>query len=411
MNIGIFEDAGWQSLLPLTWLRPAFDLRCGRERLIEAQRRCLPGRPARLWLRPELRPCFEPAAGLSTVQSKNDWFVLNARALVDRHLPELPVGHHWRQGDSLIAARLSAADGAALGPDFFLDPVRLRDWMARRKDADVPTNVRLIDYPWDLVHASISRLADQLRDGGVHEGRVHPGAHLVNPGAIYIGAGAVLKPGVVLDAEDGPIHIERDALLEPNAVVQGPAYIGEGAVLRPNSIIRPYTVIGPVCRVGGEVAESVLWGYANKQHDGFLGHSYVGPWVNLGAGTITSDLKNTYGAIRCRLNGVEIETGHRFLGSILGDHCKTGIGTVLGTGTIVGISASVFTPGPVPRFVPSFAWFTYKGLEPYQIQKAIETARTVMGRRKVQLSQDEARLIEHAAAEARTIETPGWRRE
>src|SRR5262249_54025468 len=159
---------------------------------------------------------------------------------------------------------------------------------------------------------------------------------LVNEHAIHVAAGATIKPGVVLDADHGPIHIDRDALIEPNAVLQGPCYIGPGSIIRPGAAIRENTTIGPVCKVGGEVEASIFQGYANKQHDGFLGHSFVSPWANLGADTVTSDLKNTYGTIRVHLNGVGVESGQQFIGSIIGDHAKTGIGTILPTGCVLG---------------------------------------------------------------------------
>ena len=174
-------------------------------------------------------------------------------------------------------------------------------------------------------------------------------------------------------------------------------------------MIRAGTTIGPVCRVGGEVEGSILHGYCNKQHDGFLGHSYIGPWVNLGAGTINSDLKNTYGTIRVSLNGTPVETGQRFVGATIGDHAKTGIGTCLPTGAIIGVAANVFTRAPLPKFVPSFAWLTDDGLAAYRPDKAVETARTVMGRRKVTLSPAEAALLGAVATQARTIESAGWK--
>ena len=136
--------------------------------------------------------------------------------------------------------------------------------------------------------------------------------------------------------------------------------------------------MGQHSRVGGEVSSTIIHGYANKQHEGFLGHSYVGEWVNLGAGTITSNLKNTYGSVRVSLNGQNVESGEQFVGAMIGDHAKTGIGTILPTGCILGCNANVFTRAPVPKFVPSFAWLTDDGLTRFEPSKALEIAQIAM---------------------------------
>jgi UDP-N-acetylglucosamine diphosphorylase/glucosamine-1-phosphate N-acetyltransferase len=217
-----------------------------------------------------------------------------------------------------------------------------------------------------------------------------------------------VKPGVVLDAEEGPIHIERGAVIEPNAVLMGPCFIGPGSIVRPGATLRGGVTIGPVCKVGGEIECSVFQGRANKQHDGFLGHSFVGEWVNLGADTVTSDLKNTYGAIRVHVNGVGAETGQHFVGSFIGDHAKTGIGSILPTGCVIGVAANVFTQKRIPKFVPSFAWLTDEGLTEYQVDKAIRIARTVMARRDTHLSHAEAALLADVARRAREVERAGW---
>src|SRR5690606_39694563 len=166
--------------------------------------------------------------------------------------------------------------------------------------------------------------------------------------------------------------------------------------------------IGPVCRVGGEIESTIFQGYSNKQHDGFVGHSFIGEWVNLGAATVTSDLKNTYGTIRVSVNGQPVETGQHFLGATIADHAKTGIGTILPTGGVIGVAANVFTQNPVPKFVPSFAWLTDAGLTQYRLEKAVRIARVVMGRRDRELGPAERRLLEHVAEAARQIEAAGW---
>ena len=146
----------------------------------------------------------------------------------------------------------------------------------------------------------------------------------------------------------------------------------------------------------------------NKQHDGFLGHSFVAEWVNLGADTITSDLKNTYGTIRVFINGVGVESGQHFVGATIGDHSKTGIGTILPTGCVIGVASNVFTQTTTPKFVPSFAWLTDAGMTSYRLEKAVHIARVVMMRRDAHLSEAEVQLLRRTAEAACEIEAAGW---
>lgn len=182
----------------------------------------------------------------------------------------------------------------------------------------------------------------------------------VAAGAILLGDAARLRvreatvePGVVFDTRGGAIVVEPGAEIRHGTRLEGPCWIGRGARLMGGDVRG--SVVGPRCVVRGEVSACCFTGYANKGHDGFLGHSVLGHWVNLGAGTTTSNLKNTYGAVRLRLDGAELETGRQFLGTLFGDHAKTAIGTMLPTGTVVGAGANVFGPG-LGKWVRPFAW-------------------------------------------------------
>jgi UDP-N-acetylglucosamine diphosphorylase/glucosamine-1-phosphate N-acetyltransferase len=165
---------------------------------------------------------------------------------------------------------------------------------------------------------------------------------------------ASVEPGVVFDVRHGPVVIEEGAEVLSGTRLEGPIYVGSGTRVYGGYIRR--CVFGPECRIRGELASTVFLGYGNKAHDGFIGHSVVGHWVNLGAGTTTSNLKNTYGPVRLEVGGTRIETGRSNLGTLFGDHAKTAIGTMLATGTVVGAGANVFgTPNP-PKYIPAFAW-------------------------------------------------------
>lgn len=408
MNIALFEDAHYTQLLPLIWLRTAGELRCGRDRLIDKVRAHVGKRIVRLYLRESLRDVVADRIELDEPTANENWCLVNARLLATGNVLTPPVGAAWRSQGTLLAATVRADEIGKLSAEMFLDEERLEEWAQRFRLDPTPEVLRPINYPWDLIIANQQELQRQCTDGGVNEGDVHPAAHLLGANDIHIAPGTVVKPGVVLDAENGPIHIDRNVVVHPNVVIQGPCYIGPGVTIRPGAIIRENSSIGPVCRVGGEVGASIFQGYSNKQHDGFLGHSFVAEWVNLGADTITSNLKNTYGTIRVRLNGVNVESGQHFVGSFIGDHAKTGIGTILPTGGVIGVAANVFTQSVVPKFVPSFAWLTDDGVTTYRIEKAIDIARIVMGRRERHLSDAEVQLLETTAKVARGVEAAGW---
>lgn len=408
MNFGLFEDAGFRRLLPLTWLRPCYELRCGRQRLIDKLRAGLSPEIHAVWTRPELRETALERLDLARPNPAASWCLVNARMLLTGSVTPPPRGVGWTHRGSLLAVTVPPEQAAELDESLFLDETRLSAWAERFELQPAPEQAAEIVWPWDLVQSNSAELLRECGPGGVHHGEVYPGVHLLNPSQIHIAAGTKIKPGVVLDAEEGPIHIDADVTIHPNAVIEGPCFIGRGSLVRAGAVLRGGTTVGPVCKVGGEIEASIIQGYTNKQHDGFLGHSAVGEWVNLGADTVTSDLKNTYGAIRVPINGVSVETGLHFVGSIIGDHTKTGIGTILPTGCVIGVAANIFTHRPAPRFVPSFAWLTDDGMTHYQIEKAIRIARIVMARRDVHLTDAEARLMQATCTLARQIEAAGW---
>lgn len=416
VNLTLFEDSGWMRLLPLTWVRAAFEIRVGRDTLRESIETQLGIRVSGTLTRRVIEPVIRSRVKLEPLRDALPTCLWNARAIPEKAMQPPPVGVAWIRGGALVAAVFppGASTGGArdalldqcddtLSPPLEISP-RVASLLVGLQIVEAPNEVRLIDFAWQPALLNGAALRRQLRDGGQHAGRVYPGAHLLNLSSVCIGENAVIKPGCVLDAESGPIEIGADAVVQPNAVIEGPCYIGRGAVIRPGAAIRSDTTIGELCKVGGEIEASIFHGYCNKQHDGFVGHSYVCPWVNLGADTVTSDLKNTYGTIRVSPFGREIESGQHFVGSLIGDHAKTGIGTMLTTGCVVGVGANLFTTGFTPKFVPSFSWLSERGIEPGRVDKIIEIARTVMRRRKMELTVEEEQLLRDVAAATGRIE-------
>ncbi|HNO12319.1 MAG TPA: putative sugar nucleotidyl transferase, partial [bacterium] len=297
-----------------------------------------------------------------------DCLFINGRVLMDGDLMKVLTAH---------------TDG-----EFVSGGVTIAFWNSL-KTTKIETKARIISYPWDLVKHNGECITSDFDSFKVnsHQGKIYAGAHLVNPDAIYIGAGSSVKPGVVLDAEKGPIIIGNHVDIMPNAVIEGPCFIGDHSIIKIGAKIYGQTTIGPVCKVGGEVEGSIIQGYSNKQHDGFLGHSYIGEWCNLGAGTNTSDLKNNYSSVRVTINGKDVDTGSMFVGLTMGDHSKSGINTMFNTGTVVGVCSNVFGGGFPPKDIPSYAWVDSPKISLYKMDKAMQVANTVMVRRKVLLGE------------------------
>ena len=209
---------------------------------------------------------------------------------------------------------------------------------------------------------------------------------MVNKKDIHISASARISAGVILDASEGAIIIDEDALIDIGALIKGPTYIGKNSTINLGAKLNGEVCIGPYCKIGGEVEHTTFHGYSNKQHDGFLGHSYIGEWVNLGANTNNSDLKNNYGLIQLIKDDQKIETGMQFLGTMMGDYSRTGISTMLNTGTIIGLGANIFGAGFQDKYIPSFRWGKNDTTE---LEKLFNTVENMKQRRGKSLSSDE----------------------
>lgn len=212
-------------------------------------------------------------------------------------------------------------------------------------------------------------------------------AEFIEPAKIIVEQNCRINRNVVLDASSGGIYISKNTTIEPFTFIKGPVYIGEGCTIRSGSKLYGPLTIGDSCKVSGEITNSIFHSHVNKQHLGFVGHSYVCEWVNLGAGTTTSNLKNNYSRISLKIAGKDYDSGSIFLGSIIGDHTKTGISTMLNSGTIVGIMTNLFGTGFHSKAISSFSWADASGKTVrYDPDKAINTAKISMGRRNVKMS-------------------------
>jgi UDP-N-acetylglucosamine diphosphorylase/glucosamine-1-phosphate N-acetyltransferase len=209
---------------------------------------------------------------------------------------------------------------------------------------------------------------------------------IIEPESVFISHEAAGAPSVVIYGTEGPVIIDDNVSVEPYTFIQGPVYIGPSSRLT-GGRIRGGCSFGPMCRIGGEIEESIMLGYCNKYHEGFLGHSYLGEWINLGAMTTNSDLKNNYAQIKVAVGGEVVDTGRIKAGCFIGDHSKTGIGTMLNTGICIGFSCNLYGSGLYAESrIKSFSWGMPGNFTEYRLDKAIQTARAVMSRRGVEFS-------------------------
>ena len=362
------DDIRWT---PFLGARPIAELRAGAWRIRERWERAL-GIPAAAILggaAEGFHELDEPVVESGRAIAGPAVIALSSFAPAAGPIPHVPEVRRLESGGRTVAWLVP--DGATWsGPD---------DLGAAREIAGVP-----LQGSWDLITAVEELLAADCLSFGLGTGDPLPaGAVVLGDQAQVIIRGAVVEPGVVFDVRQGPIVLEEGVEVRHGSRLEGPLYAGSHSRLLGGHL--RHSALGPRCSVKGELSTSVLLGYANKSHDGFVGHSVLGHWVNLGALTTTSNLKNTYGRVRLDMPGGRIETGRMFLGTLFGDHVKTAIGTMLSTGSVVGTGANLFGKEPVPRYVAPFSWGN-AGRERLNAEGFVRTAERVMPRRDVEVT-------------------------
>ncbi|MEM0984562.1 MAG: putative sugar nucleotidyl transferase [Planctomycetota bacterium] len=386
----VYFDDGKGSLAPLRDLRPIFEVRTGPLTIRERHEKALNLRTEAVFVPPELEPITRERYGNfvnKLDESLPMVMVVNGRcALPLDEIRTLDKNTVLREPDGdVVAARVPAADAIKLingddidAPSVSLEePVLLRRPWHARSVRDLSTEMDLTLLEWEPV------------------GKPPAGVTVVGPIPARIHPSAKVMPGVVIDTTSGAVRIAATATIRPGAVITGPCSIGFGTTIAENAVIRANTVIGPVCKVGGEVGGTIFQGHSNKAHDGYLGDSWVGEWVNLGASTTGSNLLNTYSEITAVAEpGASRErTNETFLGSIIGDHVKTAIGTRLMTGSVIHTGAMWAATAAVSGAVERFAWVTDDTRQTYRVEKFLEVARAMMHRRGVMMSEaTEARV-------------------
>jgi UDP-N-acetylglucosamine diphosphorylase/glucosamine-1-phosphate N-acetyltransferase len=386
MRLCAFEDGGAGCLEPLTLTRPAFDLRCGTSTLLDKHRRFFNPTEVTALVRPfmadwcrYLHPNF--LVNDSACVRGGETVIVNARWLP----PPGPCLNSTTPRVAVIGQQVAyvVVPPGNFAPDNPLSLTQALDaWNGSLPRT--PVGGCMIDYPWDLIERNAEAIHQDFHTRPSTDpsnwGTTRP--LLIGPAnRLVVDASACIEPLAVADTTYGPVLIDRGAVVQAFSRLEGPCYIGPDSRIL-GAKVRGST-IGPCCRVAGEIETSILHGYSNKCHDGFLGHSYVGEWVNLAAGTQVSDLRNDYAPISVTIAGTPVNTSLLKVGAFLGDHTKTGLNTLLNTGTVAGVFSHLLPSGTLlPKHIPSFCAHWHGQLqERTDVWELFATAAAVMNRR------------------------------
>lgn len=382
-TIVFFTDEKADNFHPLTLTRPMDDLRIGIYTIREKWM---------LHLRKEnfsrvLPDYLKGVFSMNEIVPGNDCLWINSRFLPSEKLiqaiDKLEIGNRLVYRNSTVAAVTDSKTTTEMLEQNTFSPEQF--------EAQQIEEAVHLDYLWDMLTLNsfeIKKDLPQTRLPALKDHSVFKGVSVQKSENVFVHKSADIEPGCILMGSEGPVVIMENAKVEAGSILRGPVVVGAGATIKMASRVYGGSTIGPVCKVGGEISNCIFHSYSNKAHDGFAGNSLFGQWVNLGADTNISNLKNNYSTVRITNwdSREEIETGSQFLGTVMGDHSKTAINTMLNTGTMCGVSSNIFMGGFPPKFIPSFSWVGSEEFGVYKFDKAIEAMKAMMKRRDVELT-------------------------
>lgn len=387
MGYILFDTDTRYSLLPFTHTRPIADIRCGIMTMRERWELLL-GTTTSTLTEDYLQTVFP-------LQTSNDDVYINGSIFGTEELAtavkSLKTGEQLVYEETVLAYRPS--EGSI--------PVRGTIVANQAGITNIPYDraVMSLNHIWDIFSQNGTAIKQDytLLTKNRTSQPVPEGVTVTGKENIFIEEGAIINAGCILNATTGPIYLAKNAELLEGVMMRGPVAIGEHAVVKMGAKIYADTTIGEGCKVGGENSNVVYFANSNKGHDGYLGNAVIGEWCNLGADTNCSNLKNNYDSIKIwdEHNNRSIQTGLTFCGLLMGDHSKCGINTMFNTGTVVGVSANIYGGGFPEKFIPSFAWGGSDGMTTYKLERALDTANRMMGRRKKELSEAEVAMYQH----------------
>jgi UDP-N-acetylglucosamine diphosphorylase/glucosamine-1-phosphate N-acetyltransferase len=382
MNYILFDDKSWNNLLPLTFTRPVCEIRAGILTIKEKWEKYLGAKMSYI-----TQEYLQVKYKLN-VEDEN--ILINGSVIPTNDLlsivKNLNINEVLVKNNKIIALKL---DKQGIGSFNYNET----DKYNKRECSE---NFIEIIWSWDIFSTNGENIISdfELLTKDRKSAKISNTNNLLNAENIFIEEGAKLE-FTTLNATTGPIYIGKNAKVMENSVIRGPFALGENSVVKLAAKIYGPTTVGPFSKVGGEINNSVIFGYSSKAHDGYLGNSVIGEWCNLGADTNNSNLKNNYAEVR--LWNYETErfkkTGLQFCGLIMGDHSKCAINTMFNTGTVVGVNTNIFGDGFPRNFIPSFSWGGARGFTVYGIKKAFEVAEIVMARREKELNETEKDIL------------------
>jgi UDP-N-acetylglucosamine diphosphorylase/glucosamine-1-phosphate N-acetyltransferase len=384
MNYILFDDNRWNHLLPLTYTRPVSEIRIGILTICEKWDKML-NTKCSYYTKDHLAEKFK-----TVTEAEN--IVINSGVIPDEQIllavSKLKIDEGLFKDEMLIAAKVKENQ---------VFKVVCEDCRKIIKQVNCTSDIKTISHPWEIFQYNGKAIEDdfKLLTKDRISGTISKTNQVLNPGNIFIESGAHVE-FATLNASQGSIYIGTEAEVMEGSLIRGPFALGEHAIVKMGAKIYGPTTIGPHCRVGGEVNNSVFFGYSNKAHDGFLGNAVLGEWCNLGADTNNSNLKNNYTEVKMwnYVSGSFEKTGLQFCGLVMGDHSKTGINTMFNTGTVVGVSANIYGAGYPRNFIPCFSWGGPEKMTVYPMQKAFEVAKAVMSRRGVDFTDVDKKILQ-----------------
>ena len=385
MNYILFDGAVRNQLLPFTFTRPVADIRIGILTIREKWEKYLESTTSTI--------TEDYLTGKWPMVELEENVMINASFLPTEPLVEQI--KNLKQGEAIFHDEDVVAFFALEDEDIDLDSC---------KSIEMEGQALRIEHTWDIFKNNGEALAAdfELLTAGRKSQPISSSNQVIAPENIFLEEGAKVECSI-LNASTGPIYIGVNAEVMEGSIVRGALALCENATLKLGAKIYGPTTVGPHSKVGGEVNNSVIFGYSNKGHDGFLGNSVMGEWCNIGADSNTSNLKNNYAEVRLWDYASEKfePTGLQFCGLMLGDHSKCGINTMFNTGTVVGVSANIFGAGFPRNFIPSFSWGGSGGTTTYKTNKAFEVAEVVMSRRGIELTEEDKAILEHVFEETK----------
>lgn len=395
MKYVIFDDNKWENFFPLTLTRSTGDLRVGILKLRQRISACFKLESNEVIIYSSLEKIYRErhTDWIINQLSNEDTFYINSRLKVD---------------DELVEAINNLDENTCLVHKKEVLAFRTQPELKKISSEEIETiyvglekikweKESTWNFTWDLIAANSKYIERDFQDFFYDKDNyfeTEQGTTVINPYNVWLGEGTKLAPGVVLDATEGPIILDENVKIMPNAVLVGPVYVGKNSVIKIGAKIYEGTSIGPMCKIGGEVEETIFQGYTNKQHDGFLGHSYLGEWINIGADTNNSDLRNDYGNVSMFFypKNEKVDTKQQFVGIVIGDHSKTGINCTINTGAVIGVGCNLFGRDLIINHIPSFRWGMMSTLIEHEIDKFSEIAKAVKKRRNIAFTANEKEL-------------------